>query len=230
MTGAIGVHGVVVAIDGPAGAGKTTVARLVARALGLQLVDTGALYRAVALAARERGVGWDDAAALGRMTVSLRLALRPGADGGCRVVVDDVDRGDDIRSPEISAGASAVSKHPEVRAGLLGLQRRLGRAAPGAVLEGRDIGTVVFPDAEHKFFVMASDEVRARRRYDELVAKGAADVTFEGTLADQRARDLQDSSRAVAPLRPADDARIIDTSGLTIDEAVAAIVAAVRGG
>jgi cytidylate kinase len=221
---------IVVALDGPAGAGKSTVARLVARALGLQLVDTGALYRAVALCARERGLSWDDGEALGRLAASLRLALRPGTDGGCRVVVDDVDRADDVRTPEISTGASAVSKHPAVRAALLGLQRRLGRVPPGAVLEGRDIGTVVFPDAEHKFFVTASDEVRARRRFDELVAKGRADVTFEETLADQRARDLQDSSRAVAPLRPADDARVIDTSDMAIDEVVSRIVEAVRRG
>jgi len=220
-------RGVVVAIDGPAGAGKSTVARRVAGALGYRLVDTGALYRAVALAAKERGVCWEDGPALGALAASLDLTLRDAGEGACRPVVDGLDRGDDIRTPEMSLGASAVSKHPEVRAALLGIQRRLGRVAPGAVLEGRDIGTVVFPDAEHKFFLTASDETRARRRFDELRAKGAS-PSFEETLADQRRRDAQDAGRAVAPLRAAPDAETVETTGMTIDQVVERIVSRVR--
>jgi cytidylate kinase len=216
-------RGLVVAIDGPAGAGKSTVARRVAETLGYRLVDTGALYRSVALAAKERGVSWEEGPALGALAAGLTLSLE-----GTRPILDGVDRGDDIRTPEMSLGASAVSKHPEVRTALLGIQRRLGREPPGAVLEGRDIGTVVFPDAEHKFFLTASAEARARRRFEELRAKGSA-ATYEETLADQKQRDAQDEGRAVAPLVAAPDAELVDTTSMTIDEVVAQIVSIVRG-
>jgi cytidylate kinase len=217
---------VIVALDGPAGAGKSSVAAEVARRLGLALVDTGAIYRCVALAAQRHGVDWSDESGLAALLPTLAIGFR--FEGGTnRVFLGGEDVSVAVRAPEISRGASAVSARPAVRAGLLELQRRLARAAPlGAVLEGRDIGTVVFPDADVKFFVTAAPEVRARRRFAELEARGA-EVTFEQVLAEQRQRDADDSSRAVAPLRRADDARELDTSLLGLPEVVAAVVQAI---
>lgn len=217
---------IVVAIDGPAGAGKSTVAREVARALGYVLVDTGALYRGVALIARERGVAWTEGAALGRLAESLTLELRAAADGSARLYIDGRDRADDIRTQAISMGASDVSKHPEVRDALLGLQRQLGRNG-GVVLEGRDIGTVVFPQAEAKVFLTASPPARAGRRVSDLRGRGI-EADFETTLAEVQARDAQDSGRAVAPLRPAEGAVIVDSTELGIDAVVARVVEVAR--
>jgi cytidylate kinase len=220
----------IVAIDGPAGAGKSTVSRQVADALGFLLVDTGALYRAVALAARDEGIEWDDAARLGELTRRVadkrELAYVRAADGSISVSLRGRDVTHAIRSPEMGLGASAVSIHPGVRQALLDLQRDAGRDG-GVVLEGRDIGTVVFPDAEAKFFLTARAEVRARRRFDELTAKGQT-VTFEDTLRDVIARDRQDETRPVAPLRRADDAQEIDCSSLSAEETSALIVARVQ--
>ncbi len=217
----------IVAIDGPAGAGKSSVAKAVAERLGLALVDTGAIYRCVALASSRLGVGWTDDAALERVLPVIEISF--SFEGGKnRVFLRGEDVSEAIRTPEMSKGASTVSARPVVRAGLLELQRRLARAAPrGAVLEGRDIGTVVFPDAEVKLFVTASDEVRAQRRHAELTAKGTA-TTFEQVLADQRQRDRDDSTRALAPLRAAADARVLDTSGLSLDAVIDDVVAQVR--
>jgi CMP/dCMP kinase len=220
----------IVAIDGPAGAGKSTVARRLADALGYVLVDTGAMYRAVALAAQRANVPWSDAAAAGDLARSLveRRALGFDRDPtrGVRVLLGGEDITDAIRIPAIGMGASTVSAHGPVRDALLDLQRQAGR--PGrVVLEGRDIGTVVFPAAEVKFFLTARPEVRAQRRYDELVAKGAR-VTFQETLEDVRLRDEQDTTRALAPLRPAADAVTLDNSDLTIDETVARMAAVVQ--
>jgi len=217
----------IVAIDGPAGAGKSTASRLLASRLGFALVDTGAIYRTVALAATRLGLELDDDAALAALLpgVDIHFAPPPAGAGGQRVLLGTEDVSALIRTPAISAGASRVSARPVVRAGLLGLQRRLATAPEhrGAVLEGRDIGTVVFPDADAKFFVTASPEERARRRYAELLAKGDAS-TFEQVLADQRARDKADSEREIAPLRPAPDSLIIDTSGTPIDAVVDRLV------
>jgi cytidylate kinase len=209
----------IVAIDGPAGAGKSTVSKLLARRLGLSFVDTGALYRTVALSARRHGIDTADdpalAALLGRIRISFKAA---GEDN--RVYLDGEDVSKEIRTPEISLLASAVSARPVVREGLLGLQRRLALEAPvGAVLEGRDIGTVVFPDADLKFFLEANPDVRARRRYEELFQKGS-ESSLDAVLADQTKRDRDDSSRAVAPLKAADDAVRVDTSGLPLSEVV----------
>jgi cytidylate kinase len=220
----------IVAIDGPAGAGKSTVARRLADALGYVLVDTGAMYRAVALAAKRGGVAWDDEEAVGalaRAIVSRRgLSFERDAELGVRVGLDGEDVSDAIRAPDMAMGASTVSAHPAVRDALFDLQRQAGRGG-GVVLEGRDVGTVVFPDAEVKFFLTALPEVRARRRFDELTARGAA-VTFEETLSDVRRRDENDTTRAVAPLRRADDAALIDSSEMTIDETVARMAERVR--
>ena len=219
----------VVAIDGPAGAGKSTIARRVAGALGFLLVDTGALYRSVALAAQRAAVPWNDAGAVASVAARLAAdqALVIVADTeGTRVLLDGVDVSLAIRSPDISLGASAVSAVPAVRAALLEMQRSQARGG-GVVLEGRDIGTVVIPDAEAKFFVTASPEVRARRRFDELCERGAR-VSFEQTLAEVIERDHADSHRAVAPLRPADDAELVDTSSMSIDGVVAHLVERVR--
>lgn len=224
----------IVAIDGPAGAGKSTVARRLADALGYVLVDTGAMYRAVALAALRAGLAWSDEARMGALARDLieqrALSFERNATLGVRVKLSGCDVSDAIRTPEIAQGSSLVSAHAEVRARLLDLQRQAGGAG-GVVLEGRDIGTVVFPNAEAKFFLTASPEVRARRRYNELVANGAndgANVTFEQTLADVKRRDAQDEGREVAPLKKATTAILIDSTSMSIDETVAAMFAFVK--
>lgn len=217
----------IVAIDGPAGAGKSTVSRLVAERLGFALVDTGAIYRAVALGASRAGVAFDDDEGLARILSSLPLEFGPREGGGQGVFLDGEDVSDAIRLPAISLGASAVSARPVVRAGLLDLQRRLARGAPqGAVLEGRDIGTVVFPDADAKFFLTGDPKVRAERRHAELVAKGEK-VSFEQVLADQQKRDKDDSERPIAPLKPAADSVLVDSTPLSKTEVVDRIVAEV---
>jgi cytidylate kinase len=218
-----------VAIDGPAGAGKSTVARRLADALGFVLVDTGALYRVVALASQRAGIPWDDGDRVGALAHA--LVAREGlhlerTPSGLRVRLDGEDVSEAIRTPDIGMGASLVSAHPAVRDALLEMQRQAGRPG-GVVLEGRDIGTVVFPEAEVKFFLTARPEVRARRRYDELRAKGST-VTFEETLADVRRRDEQDSTRSVAPLRQASDAALVDSSEMGIDETVQRMAARIR--
>lgn len=220
----------VVAIDGPAGAGKSTVAKGVAAALGYTLVDTGSLYRAVALVARARGVSLDDRAgvegAAREAVASGHLRLGRAEKNVTRVLVDGEDPGDRIRTPEMSMGASAVSAYAGVREALLDAQRQFG-AEGGVVLEGRDIGTVVFPDAEVKVFLTASAAVRARRRCDELAARGVT-ASYEDTLADVEQRDRQDASRAIAPLRQADDAVLVDSSGLAPAAVIATIAALAR--
>jgi len=221
--------GLIVAIDGPAGAGKSTAARLLAARLGYALLDTGAIYRSMALRARERGVAWDDGPGVAALADGIDIAFRmEGAVN--RVTVNGQDVTEAIRTPEISDGASRVSALPEVRAALLGLQRRIG-ASGGVVVEGRDIGTVVFPDAEAKFFLTASTEERARRRVAELAAAGKP-VDADQTKAEIVARDTRDSTRAAAPLRKADDAIEIDSSAMPPDAVVAKMgdVVAARGG
>ena len=208
----------VIAIDGPAGAGKSTVAQLLAKRLGFVLVDTGALYRALALVARETAVDWNDGAGLGALATSLDLKFVPVEGAAPRLFAGERDLSAAIRTPEISMGASDVSKHPEVRAALLSLQRQLGKEG-GVVLEGRDIGTVVFPDAEAKIFLTASAEVRAHRRVKDLASRGIR-ADLGQTLAEIQARDAQDSGRSVAPLRAAPDAIVLDTTNLDMDAVV----------
>jgi cytidylate kinase len=220
----------VVAIDGPAGAGKSTVTRKVAERLGYVIVDTGALYRVVALAAERAGVSFDDAERASALAEALvaenAVQLRRGSEGAQQVLLRGQDVSLSIRAQNIGQGASKVSAHPGVRAALLELQRVQGREG-GVVLEGRDIGTVVFPDAEAKFYLTASVEVRAQRRRDELAARGTP-PSLADVLAEVAERDRRDSTRPVAPLRKADDAQLVDSSALGVEQVVELIVAAVK--
>lgn len=209
----------IVAIDGPAGAGKSTVSKVLARRLGFALVDTGAIYRCVALKARREGIAFDDDAKLGELLARVHVSFQVVGEDN-HVFLDGEDVSGEIRTPENSMAASQVSSRPVVRAGLLSLQRRLALETPrGAILEGRDIGTVVFPDADAKFFLEANPDIRARRRYEELFQKGV-ERSLEDVLADQIKRDQDDASRAVAPLKPAEDAVRIDSSTLPLSEVV----------
>lgn len=220
----------VVAIDGPAGAGKSTVTRKVAERLGYVIVDTGALYRVVALAAERAGVDFDDEAKASALAEALvaenAVQLRRSADGANQVLLRGQDVSLAIRAQNIGQGASKVSAHPGVRAALLELQRGQGREG-GVVLEGRDIGTVVFPDAEAKFYLTASADVRAQRRRDELAARGTPPSLAE-VLSEVNERDRRDSTRPIAPLRQADDAKLVDSSLLSVEQVVELIVATVR--
>ncbi len=207
----------IVAIDGPVGAGKSTVASRLARVLGFEYVNTGAMYRAVALAAQAAGVGADDPEAERKLDALLERT-RIEFSGG-RITLDGRDVSGAIAAPEIGELASRLSTLGAVRARMRQLQRAAG-ARGGVVMEGRDIGTAVFPDAELKFFLDASAEVRAERRFRELSVHGVA-VSREEVLAQLRERDRRDSERALAPLRPARDAIVVDSSARTIDEVVA---------
>jgi cytidylate kinase len=220
----------VVAIDGPAGAGKSTVTRRVAQQLGYVMVDTGALYRTIALAAQRSGASFDDEVAVGvlaeRLAADRAIELGNDAEGNTRVLLAGSDVSQEIRTLEMGQGASKVSAQPRVRAALLSMQREAGRHG-GVVLEGRDIGTVVFPQAEAKFFLTASVDVRARRRFDELSQKGA-EADLDEVKREVEERDRRDSTRPIAPLRRADDALIVDSSDLDVDQVVELIVARVR--
>jgi cytidylate kinase len=208
---------VVVAIDGPAASGKGTVALGVARALGFGYLDSGSLYRLVALQALNRGVPVDAGPGLADLARGLDVVF-----DGSRIRLAGEDVTDEIRQERVSAAASRVAVHPEVRAALLARQRAF-RRPPGLVAEGRDMGTVVFPDAPVKVFVTASADERARRRHKQLIGKGIS-VSIEGLLRDIRERDERDAGRATAPLMPAADAVILDTTDMTIDSAIAFVV------
>jgi cytidylate kinase len=214
----------IVAIDGPSGVGKTTTSKLVARELNLPHIDTGAMYRAIGLAALRRGIDTRDADALEKFASNTHIEFVPGDPP--HVLLEGEDVTSLIRTPEISMAASDVSAIPAVRRVLVRLQQELGRRN-GGVLEGRDIGTKVFPETPHKFFLTARPEVRARRRHAELVAKGE-DADFDAVLADSLRRDEQDSTRADSPLTYDDTYNVIDTSDLTIADVVQRIVGAVR--
>jgi len=210
----------IVAIDGPAGVGKSTVSRRVARTLGVPMIDTGAMYRAIGLAAVRRGIDLHDAAALEAMANETRIDFIPGEPP--RTLLDGEDVTELIRTPQISMAASHVSAVPAVRRALVRLQQELGRRN-GGVLEGRDIGTKVFPDTPHKFFLTARPEVRARRRMHDLETRGTPEP-FEKVLAETVQRDQQDSTRADSPLTYDVSYKLIDTSDLSIDDVVRQIV------
>ena len=205
----------VIAIDGPAGSGKSTVARALAAHLGLQYLDTGAMYRSVAFAVLRSGGDPDDGDATAAVARAVELEI--GLD---RVSVDGVDATVEIRGPQVSQAVSVVAANPEVRAELVSRQREWANLRGGGGLEGRDIGTVVFPDAELKIYLTADPAERARRR-----AKEVTDLEYEAVAADLARRDTIDSTRAADPLTEAADAVVIDTTGMTIDEVVAAIAA-----
>lgn len=214
----MGVHPIpVIAVDGPAASGKGTIAAAVAHALGFHYLDSGALYRLVALQALRTGTGFDETEPLANLATHLDAAFVAG-----KILLDGDDVTADIRSERVSTGASEVAVHGPVRAALIGRQRGF-RRAPGLVADGRDMGTVVFPDAPLKVFLTATAEERARRRYKQLIAKGIS-VTMDGLLRDIRERDARDAGRAAAPLRPAADAVLLDTTELTIDEVVARVL------
>ena len=216
---------ITVALDGPAGVGKSTVAKRVARALGYRLVDTGAIYRVVALEAVRQKIAPDDDNGLAAITQRLEISFKFVADTN-HVLLGTEDVTAAIRTEEISRLASLISARPVVRAGLIALQRRLAGQG-GAVLEGRDIGTVICPNAEVKFFLDASVEERASRRHRELQAKGQ-EIPFADVLAQVKQRDHNDRTRAIAPLIPAPDAIQLDCTKLAADDVVKIVVEAVR--
>ena len=214
----------VLTIDGPSGSGKGTISRLVAQRLGWHYLDSGALYRAVGVAAGWADLDLDDAGALVRCTFDTQIGFRED-DGDLRVLVNGHDATDELRTETAGAAASAIAAIPEVRAALKDRQRAY-RRPPGLVADGRDMGTVIFPDAAHQVFLTASAEERAERRYKQLKDKGVS-VTMDGLLREILARDARDASRTVAPLRPAEDAVHIDTTGLGIDAVVERVLAIV---
>ncbi|MFO1302769.1 MAG: (d)CMP kinase [Burkholderiales bacterium] len=207
----------VIAVDGPAASGKGTIAAAVAAALGFHYLDSGALYRLVALQALRTGTGFEEGEALANLAAHLDVAFVAG-----KILLEGDEVTADIRSERVSTGASEVAVHPAVRDALIDRQRAF-RRPPGLVADGRDMGTVVFQDAPLKVFLTATAEERARRRHKQLIAKGIS-VTMDSLLRDIRERDARDAGRAAAPLRPAHDAVLLDTTELTIDEVVARVL------
>jgi cytidylate kinase len=217
---------VVIAVDGPAGTGKSSVSRGLARALGARYLDTGAMYRIVTLAVLRAGIGLDDANSIAAVAAEAKLAVGydPNED---RSYLAGEDVSTEIRGDEVTKAVSAVSAVPAVRTRLVELQRQLAAGAGNVVVEGRDIGTVVLTDADVKIFLTASAEERARRRNDQNIANGLGD-DYEGVLADVQRRDHLDSTRAVSPLRAADDAVVVDTSDMSESEVIDHLVALVK--
>jgi len=217
----------VVAIDGAAGTGKSTVARALARELSLPYLDTGAMYRALALRALELAIAPEDRAGVAAMLPATNLALRLAGDGNAEILLDGQPLDARIRSAEVAAATSRLAVHPEVRERLVEIQRSLARRH-GGVIEGRDIGTRVVPETPFKFFLRAEPEVRARRRLADLRAGGRADLDEEEVARDLAERDARDVSRALSPLVPAPDAVWIDTSALSAEEVVAELARLIR--
>lgn len=217
---------IAIAIDGPAGAGKSTIAKRAAAELGFIYIDTGALYRTIGLAAKNAGTDLDDKNDLDRLLKSIEIGLR-FIDGVQHVFLNGTDVSTDIRTPEVSMMASKVSAIGEVRAFLLNMQRDFAKTN-NVIMDGRDIGTVVLPNANIKIFLTASAEIRAERRYKELCEKGV-DVNFDDVLSDIIQRDYNDSHREIAPLKPAADSVIVDTSNDTLEQAIDRLLGVIRG-
>jgi cytidylate kinase len=220
--------GRIVAIDGPSGAGKSTVARIVARRLGFVYIDTGAMYRAFGLLATRKGIDFGDDQAVRRAARAVSIRFRIEGDG-LRTILDGEDVSEAIRTPEMSMAASRFSAHPAVREAMTRLQREMGRAGD-VVMEGRDIGTAVFPGSRYKFFLTATETERARRRHAELSSSGTAAPSLSEVHADIRKRDADDAGRAHAPLAEPPDAVRIDSTGMSVDQVVEAILAVVQSG
>ena len=216
-----------VAIDGPSGSGKSTIAKRLAKELGYVYVDTGAIYRTVGYYIWICGIGGRDGDGVRRLLDDVNVRIEYPGDGLQHMFLNGRDITEEIRTPEISSYASQVSAHKCVRDFLLDTQRDLA-ASHNVIMDGRDIGTVVLPDAEVKIFLTASPEVRARRRHSELQEKGCKD-SYEKVLADMKQRDHQDSTRAIAPLRQAEDAVLLDTSEMDLEEAIAAAKSIILG-
>ena len=214
-----------IAIDGPGGAGKTTLSKGIAQKLGIVYVDTGAMYCTVGLYVRDHGYSYEDTAAVVSLLSEIHIEVK-FEDGVQNIYLNGTNPGDRIREPEISMYASGVSKIPEVRAFLLETQKDIARKN-SVIMDGRDIGTVILPDADLKLFMTASPETRAKRRYIELTEKGQQ-VTFEQVMAEMVARDAQDAGREIAPAIPADDAIMYDNSGLTFEESLDALLAFIK--
>jgi len=219
------MNGVVVAIDGPAGAGKSSITKMLARRLGYLHIDTGAMFRSVALMAQRAGIACEDDAGLAGLCRGLSITFQRDAEN-CRVLVNGEDVSAAIRTEEVGLLTSCISARKPVRDALLAMQRVMGKEG-GVVLEGRDIGTVVFPDAEVKFYLFASAEERGRRRYLELAARGEK-ATLEETIAKVVCRDRQDEGREHAPLRKAEDAVPVDSTALSIAEVLEFMVSTVQ--
>lgn len=220
----------IIAIDGPVAAGKTTLSKILAGRLGFTLLDTGAIYRAVALSSRQQGIDWSDEPQVAGVSRQMRIEFR-WVDGTNHVLLGSEDVSEAIRTPEMSQGASLVSALPLVRTALLNLQRQLGEQGD-VIAEGRDIGTVVFPDADLKIFLTAKPEVRARRRHEEWLRIGHEE-TYDEVLEALRERDSRDENRSVAPLEPAPDSILLDSSDLSIRQVVTQsleLVSRARGG
>lgn len=211
-----------IAIDGPAGAGKSTMAKRVAKDLGYVYVDTGAIYRTIGYYVNLCGIGPKDVDGVTRLIDDVNIEITYGDDGLQHMILNGKDVTGELRTPLMSDYASKISAMKVVRDFLLDVQRNMAKKH-NVIMDGRDIGTVVLPDADVKIFLTASAEVRAQRRLDELIAKGEKDVTFNSILSDMKERDHRDSNRAVAPLKQAEDAVLLDTSALTIEDSVEAI-------
>ena len=219
----------IIAIDGPSGAGKSTVSKSVAKALGFNCLDTGAMYRSIAWYALEHGVSLEDSAALGEIARERAISFshEPGNPAPKQVFIDGVDVTGDIRTARIDRSVSSASKHPEVREALVEQQRRIGSEG-NYVVEGRDIGTEVFPNAEVKVFLTASAEERAHRRVRQNADRGIGSIDYQEVLDDIIRRDELDSSRDTAPLRPAEDAVLLDSSSMHVEEVIGSICGLAR--
>ena len=215
-----------IAIDGPSGSGKSTLAKALSKKLGYIYVDTGALYRTIALYMLSSNTDLKDAEQIISKLPDIHLAMFHDDNGSQHVTLNDMDVGDTIRTSEVSAAASTVSAIPKVRAFLLDTQRNMAKTH-NVIMDGRDIGTVIFPDADVKIFLTASEECRAMRRYNELIERGQS-VTYEQVLSEMNERDTQDSSRKIAPAKPADDAIILDTTGFEFEDSVNAILEIIK--